>query len=107
MVRVSALVFTDGGVHLEGLRTVVLLFGAMACVTTAVFFLVVNRIKLSRQPKQASAADAGMRAPAWQLSKMRTVGLITAALVSAVAFVAAIWLPPRDFEPLQETTPQP
>jgi hypothetical protein len=107
MVRVSALVFTDGGVHLEGLRTVVLLLGAMACVTTAVFFLVVNRIKASRQPKQASAADAGMRAPGRQLSGVRTVGVITAALVSAVAFVAAIWLPPRDSEQAQETMPQP
>jgi hypothetical protein len=107
MMRVDALVLTDGGVHLAGLRTVVLLLGAMACVTTAVFFLLVNRIKLSRQPKHTSAADAGMRAPVRQLSRVRTVGLTTAALVSAAAFVAAIWLPTRDSEQIPEATPQP
>src|SRR5271168_4303002 len=107
MVRVSALVFTDGGVHLAGLRTVVLLVGAMACVTITVLSLVTNRIKLSRQPRQTSVAGADMHAAPRQLPRMRTAGLTIAALLSAVAFVAAMWLPPRDSEPVQETTPQP
>jgi hypothetical protein len=107
MGRDYALVFTDGGVHLAGLRTVVLLLGAMACVTAAVFSLVVHRIKLARQPQLAAVVAPGMRPPVRPLSKMRTAGLIGAALVSAAAFVSAIWLPPQDSEPLQEATPQP
>lgn len=104
MVRVCALVFTDGGLHLAGLRTVLLLLGAMASVTVAVMSLVLNRIKQSGQPKQVSAGvgDRAARPP-----RMRGARVTIAALISAGAFVVGIWVPRPDSDPLQDLTPQP
>ncbi|SPM43106.1 endopeptidase [Mycobacterium numidiamassiliense] len=104
MVRVCALVFTDGGLHLAGLRTVLLLLGAMASVTVAAMSLVLNRIKHSGQPRQvpASVLPKPSRPP-----RLRGEGVTITALISAGVFVVAIWVPPKDSDPLQDLTPQP
>jgi hypothetical protein len=106
MVRVCALVFTDGGLHLAGLRPLLLLLGAMASVTVAVMSLVLNRIKQSGQPKRASAGVGGDDKPP-RPPRLRGAGVTIAALISAGAFVVAIWVPPEDSDPLPDLTPQP
>ncbi|HEY0226791.1 MAG TPA: endopeptidase, partial [Mycobacterium sp.] len=106
MVRVCALVFSNGGLHLAGLRPLLLLLGAMASVTVAVMSLVLNRIKQSGQPKRASSGVGGDDKPP-RPPRLRGVAVTIAALISAGTFVVAIWLPPKDSGPLQDLTPQP
>jgi hypothetical protein len=88
-------------------RTTVLVLGAMACVGVAGASLLRNRIKPYRPPIAGAVAEADVPYAPQQLPKMRTAGLVIAALLSAAAFVAAIWLPTKDADPAQELTPQP
>jgi hypothetical protein len=94
MVRVCALVFTTGDLDLSAVWTVLLVLAAMASVTVAVMSLLFNRITRRRQPRRP-------------LHKVRSSAVTIAALLSAAAFVTAIWLPPKSANPLQDLTPQP
>lgn len=107
MVRVGALVFLTGGWDYSTVRTALLLLAAMACATVAVLSLLSSRIRVYRQPKRGAFARIDIRYAPRQLPRMRTSGLAIAALLSAVALVAAVWLPPNGPDPLQELTPQP
>lgn len=104
MVRVCALALASWGSQFSPARTVMLLLGAIAFVTFAVLL---NRIKRRRQPTEGVFAGTGLRYAPPQLPTMYTSLLRIAALCSAAAVVAAIWLPRQDGDPVQESTPPP
>lgn len=107
MVRVDALVLTGWAAAYPAARTIVLLLAAMASLAVAVLSMLRSRIKLYR-PMQPGAVPGSLPQYASRpLPRMRRAGITVAALLSAVAFLAAIWLPPRDDDPAQDLTPQP
>ncbi|SPM37108.1 endopeptidase [Mycobacterium rhizamassiliense] len=107
MVRVCALVLTGWTSAYPMARTIVLLIGAMASLAIAVLSMLRSRIKLYRPPVQGPVPGSVPQYAPRQLPRMRRAGITIAALLSSVAFLVAIWLPPRDAHPAQELTPQP
>lgn len=107
MVRVCALVLTGWASAYPAARTIVLLLGALASLAVAVLSMLRSRIKLYRPPQQGSVPGAEVPYPPRQLPRIRRAGITIAALLSSVAFLVAIWLPPRPDDPAEELTPQP
>jgi V8-like Glu-specific endopeptidase len=87
MVRVGALQLGNLAPHSSLVRTILLLVGALFCVAVAIGPPLLNRITRSPDPHS------------WRLS--------IAALFSAAAFVAAIWLPGPGGAPVRPPIPLP
>jgi hypothetical protein len=105
MVRVCALVLASWGSQSSQARTVMLLLGVMAPVAVAVLPFLLNRIKRHRRPKKGVYTGRHLRYDRPRRLRMHTWRVAIAALFSAAAFVAAVWLPPKDAHPAHEPTP--
>jgi hypothetical protein len=107
MVRVCALVFTGWASAYPAARTIVLVLAAMASLAVAALSMLRSRIKFYGPAEQGPVPGSDPQYASRPLPRMRRAGITIAALLSSVAFLAAIWLPPREDDPAQELTPQP
>ena len=107
MGTVCALGLTSWDAQPSPTRTVMLLLGATAFAAVGFLRLRLNKIRRRRQPRAGVFTVMGARYRPSQRLRMHTSLLMIAALFSAAALVAALWLPLDNVRPVHQATPQP